>query len=75
MGESRRTSRTPRTPRAPEGFRLPRAPSPPIPRAPSPSRSSQYDQNTITVTEYPSDSEGQGDVRSYDSKKKEGFEK
>ncbi|EMR85167.1 hypothetical protein BcDW1_6162 [Botrytis cinerea BcDW1] len=70
MGESRRTSRTPRTPRAPEGFRLPRAPSPPIPRAPSPSRSSQYDQNTITVTEYPSDSEGQGDVRSYDSKKK-----
>ncbi|KAM0161805.1 hypothetical protein ACHAQE_003902 [Botrytis cinerea] len=70
MGESRRTSRTPRTPRAPDGFRLPRAPSPPIPRAPSPSRSSQYDQNTITVTEYPSDSEGQGDVRSYDSKKK-----
>ncbi|CCD33556.1 hypothetical protein ACHAPC_001453 [Botrytis cinerea] len=70
MGESRRTSRTPRTPRAPDGFRLPRAPSPPVPRAPSPSRSSQYDQNTITVTEYPSDSEGQGDVRSYDSKKK-----
>ncbi|KAM0134828.1 hypothetical protein ACHAP3_005384 [Botrytis cinerea] len=70
MGESRRTSRTPRTPRAPDGFRLPRAPSPPIPRAPSPSRSSQYDQNTITVTEYPSDSEGQGDKasKSRDSK-------